>query len=108
MPKIVIKNLDNKVISFNETSKTILATLHDNFIDWMHACGGKGRCTTCKAVVEKGMENLTPLTVHEERFKAMKALKENERLTCQCVVEKNEVLIKVPESGKLPHMTYSD
>lgn len=108
MPKIVVKNLDNKIISSNETPKSILEILQDNFIDWMHACGGKGRCTTCKAIILEGEENLAPLTIHEKRFSDIKALKVNERLACQCIVEKGEVLIKVPDTGKLPHMKYSD
>lgn len=108
MPKIVIKNLDNKVISTNENSNSVLDALHNNFIDWMHACGGKGRCTTCKMIVLEGMENLAPATTHEERFKEMNALKENERLTCQSILQKDEIVIRVPEAGKLPHMKYSD
>ncbi|MBL6446541.1 (2Fe-2S)-binding protein [Fulvivirga sp. 29W222] len=108
MPKIVVKNLDNKIISSNEMSVSILKMLQDNFIDWMHACGGKGRCTTCKAIILEGEENLSPLTVHEKRFAEMNALKANERLTCQCIIEKGEIIIKVPETSKLPHMKYSD
>lgn len=108
MPKIVITNIDNKIISTNENSTTVLKVLHENFVDWMHACGGKGRCTTCKMIVVEGMENLGSLTDHEKRFKEMNALKENERLTCQCLLEKGEIIIKVPETGKLPHIRYSD
>ncbi|WP_040495825.1 2Fe-2S iron-sulfur cluster-binding protein [Fulvivirga imtechensis] len=108
MAKIVITNIDNKVISTNEKSNTVLKILHENFIDWMHACGGKGRCTTCKMIVIEGMENLGHLTVHEKRFMEMDALKENERLTCQCILEKGVVTIKVPETSKLPHIQYSD
>ena len=92
MPKIVVKNLDNKIISSNETPKSILNILQDNFIDWMHACGGKGRCTTCKAIILQGEENLAPITTHEKRFADMGALKPTERLTCQCIVEKEKSL----------------
>lgn len=108
MPKIVIKNLDNKVITTNETAATVLSLLHNNFIDWMHACGGKGRCTTCKMIVLEGMENLAGPTRHEERFRDIGALKENERLTCQAILRQEQLVIRVPESSKLPHMSYSD
>ncbi|MCB0504971.1 MAG: 2Fe-2S iron-sulfur cluster binding domain-containing protein, partial [Cyclobacteriaceae bacterium] len=53
MPKITISNQGQKVVNFNlnnEKPKPILAILQENYIDWMHACGGNGRCTTCRCV----------------------------------------------------------
>lgn len=107
MPKIVIKNLDNKTIVSNDNTKTVLSLIHQNGIDWMHACGKKGRCTTCKMIVEEGMENLEELTDQESRFREMKALKPNERLTCQAILNTGTIVIKVPEVGKLPHLNYT-
>lgn len=67
----------------------------------------KGRCTTCKMIVEEGMENLGELTSAEERFRNQKRLAQNERLACQAVVL-GDVKIKVAERNKFPHMEYSD
>ena len=36
----------------------------------MHACGAKGRCTTCRLQVLAGQENLSPLTAAELRYRA--------------------------------------
>ena len=108
MPNIVIKNLDNCVVSTNDASKSILGIMQENFVDWMHACGGKGRCTTCKAIILSGGDNLEPPTAHEERFTDLGALAPNERLACQCVVKQGEIVVMVPERSKLPHMTYSE
>ena len=71
----------------------------------MHACGGKGRCTTCKVIVLKGHEHLISVTPAENRYRAMGALKSNERLSCQVRIL-GDVTIAVPEEYKLPHIDY--
>ncbi len=38
--------------------------------DWMHACGAKGRCTTCRIVLVSGADALTPPTAAELRYRA--------------------------------------
>lgn len=107
MVKIVIENLDRQELEVNDTTKTVLAHFQDHFIDWMHACGAKGRCTTCKMIVLKGLENLNEMTSAELRYYKQGALHTGERLTCQAVA-KGDLLVKVPNSGKLPHLRYSD
>ena len=47
MPKITISNLGQKVVDFNiinGSPLSLLALLQENDLDWMHACGGNGRC----------------------------------------------------------------
>ncbi|HCM75720.1 MAG TPA: ferredoxin [Cytophagales bacterium] len=107
MVKIVIENLGRKELLVNNLSNTVLTHLQENFLDWMHACGAKGRCTTCKMVVIDGMENINELTKAELKYKNAGALLHNERLTCQATIN-GDITIKVPDSGKLPHLTYSD
>lgn len=107
MPEISIQNLSNTSVSTNEDGKVVLKILHENSVDWMHACGGKGRCTTCKMIVIKGMENLSPPSEFENKVKQLGALKENQRLACQCKLHGN-IQINVPEENKLPHLNYSD
>jgi len=106
MPTITIKNLDNKSIPHQAEKKPALILLHENQVDWMHACGGKGRCTTCKMIVHEGEESLTAKSPFEKQCSEDGRLDHNERLACQCQV-KDDLVISVPESGKLPHVKYS-
>ncbi len=107
MPKIVIQNLYNKEVFIHNEEETLLDTIHANDIDWMHYCGKKGRCTTCKAIVIQGQNNLSPTSEAEQKYRSMKKLLEDERLTCQCSVI-GDVIVKIPEKNKFPHMKYSD
>ena len=106
MPTITIKNLENKSIICTDTSQTVLQVLHENNIDWMHACGAKGRCTTCKMIVHEGLVALNKESVFEKQFRSLGQLKKNERLTCQTQATE-DLLISVPESSKMPHINYS-
>jgi len=85
----------------------MLDVLHQNYVDWMYACGGKGKCITCKAIVVDGMENLGELTPAEVKLRSNGKLLPDERLCCQAVLEGN-VTIQVPELYKLPHVNYSE
>lgn len=107
MAKIVIKNLQDTTIKSTEIDRSVLATIHSNYIDWMHACGGKGRCTTCRMIVVKGIDNLSPPTDFEQKVINLGKLAENERLACQCKLLKEEIQIEVSQENKLPHVTYS-
>lgn len=107
MVKIVIENLGQKEIISNDTSRSLLRTIHEAGVDWMTGCGGKGRCTTCKAIVVSGELNLPPLTPAEVRYRNLGALGADERLACQ-VRALGDLRIRVPEEYKLPHMHYTD
>ncbi len=107
--KITIKNLNNLTVQNNDNEKTVLSVLQENCVDWMHACGAKGRCTTCKMIVDEGIENLSLITEAEERFLSMGKLDiKKERLTCQTRLLKGEIKVVVPNHSKLPHMKYSN
>jgi 2Fe-2S ferredoxin len=105
MALLTIQNLPGAVIEV-PTQTTLLAALQDAGYDWMHACGAKGRCTTCRVQVLAGMENLGPLTVAELRYRLAGRLHADERLTCQARVLGGEVLGRVPEATQLPHQRY--
>lgn len=107
MAKILIENLFGKILEVQDLNRTLLQHFQDNQLDWMHACGGKGRCTTCKVVVHKGVENLSPLSQAEQRYRQINALKGNERLSCQVRLTA-DIAVSVPEVYKLPHVRYSD
>jgi len=107
MVKIVIENLGRKELEVDNESKTILMHLQDHFVDWMHACGAKGRCTTCKMEVVGGIENLNNPTDAEIRYRNAGELMPGERLTCQAKLS-GDIIIRVPKSGRLPHLSYTD
>ena len=107
MALIVIDNLAKKTIQVQDFSKTLLQHLQDAQTDWMHACGGKGRCTTCMVQIVKGLENLEPKTSFENKYESQGIIQYNERLACQAKII-GDVTIFVPDENKLPHITYSD
>ena len=106
MAVIVIKNLEKKTLEVQDFSKTLLQHVHENGLDWMHTCGGKGKCTTCKVIVLQGEENLEPKTQAELRYESQGLLADGERLACQLKIA-GDITIWVPEENKLPHMKYS-
>ena len=107
MPSITIQNLDHKTVAVKKSLQTVLHAVGAEGIDWMHACGGKGRCTTCMMKVLEGMEQLSPLSEGELRMQKLGRLPDGYRLACQTKVE-GDVVVQVPDVNKLPHMTYSE
>jgi 2Fe-2S ferredoxin len=73
----------------------------------MHACGAKGRCTTCKMIVLDGAENLTSPSEAEIRYRKAGLLPDPQRLACQTKTN-GALKIAVPEQSKLAHLTYND
>lgn len=105
--KVVIQNLNRQEIWVDEPEKSLLFHIGKAGIDWMQACGQKGRCTTCQFHVEKGEENLSPLTEQELKFRELRRLSMDNRLACQVKVS-GPVVISVPNAVKLPHIVYSE
>ncbi|WP_162051535.1 2Fe-2S iron-sulfur cluster-binding protein [Pontibacter pamirensis] len=106
MLKLTVQNLAQLEVKV-APGQTLLQALQAQGNDWMHACGGKGRCTTCRIIVLQGLEHFGPLTEAETRYRNRGRLQENERLTCQCTLESGDATGKVPEQTKLPHLLYS-
>lgn len=106
MPRIVIANLSEKVIEAEDLAQTLLQHLHHHGQDWMHACGAKGRCTTCKFIVLEGMHNLSGKTRTEQKYEDQGFLQARERLACQVIIF-GDVRIAVPDEYKLPHLSYT-
>jgi adenylate cyclase len=63
---------------------TILDGILLNGIPHAHVCGGRGRCTTCRIRIEKGMENLNKPGFDENSILHKISAPENVRLACQC------------------------
>ena len=106
MALLTIENLPCAAVEV-PAGATLLAALQAAGQDWMHACGAKGRCTTCRVQVSGGLENLSPPTVAELRYQAAGRLLPTERLTCQARLPTGCVTGRVPEAVQLPHVRYS-
>ncbi len=104
MPEIRILNLKNRKVNVS-ADESVLKAFQSEFIDWMHACGGKGRCTTCAFNVVEGGEQLSPIVPAEQRFRDNGRLAVNQRLACQVHCE-GKVVIEVPPANQLPHISY--
>jgi 2Fe-2S ferredoxin len=105
MALLTIENLPGAAVEV-PAGATLLAALQAAGHDWMHACGAKGRCTTCRLQVSAGLANLSPLSDAELRYRAAGRLQGTERLTCQARLPAGEVTGRVPEATKLPHVQY--
>ena len=105
MALLTIENLPGAAVSV-PTGSTLLAALQAAGHDWMHACGAKGRCTTCRLQMRAGLENLSPPTAAELRYQAAGRLLPTERLTCQAQLPAGDATGRVPEATKLPHIHY--
>ncbi|MGI4867455.1 MAG: 2Fe-2S iron-sulfur cluster-binding protein [Janthinobacterium lividum] len=105
MPLLTIENLPGPPIVV-PAGATLLAAVQRAGHDWHHACGAKGRCTTCRVQLVAGAENLTPLTEPELRYRAAGRLLPTERLTCQARLPEADAVGRVPEGAKLPHVEY--
>lgn len=108
MVKIRIQNLGDRAIESENTARKVIELIHENGIDWMHACGKKARCTTCKMSIVNGQENLSSETVQEQHFRDLNRLLPNERLACQAHLLHGVLTIRVPDSSKFPHLTYTE
>lgn len=66
-----------------EKGMTLLEISQANGIPHAALCGGKGRCTTCRVVVEDGADTLPPPSVVEAKSLAAVGAPEGTRLACQ-------------------------
>lgn len=63
--------------------QTILATSRASGVPHTALCGGRGRCTTCRVIVEEGLEHLPPPSEAEARTLSAVGAPPNARLACQ-------------------------
>lgn len=62
---------------------TLLEMSRSKGIPHTALCGGRGRCTTCRVIVEGGAENLPPPTAQEQASLSAVGAPPNARLACQ-------------------------
>ena len=85
MPLLTIQGLPGPPLDV-PAGTTVLAAIHARGQAWWHACGAKGRCTTCRVRVLAGAEHLAPPTAPELGYRAAGRLGPAERLACQARV----------------------
>ncbi len=103
----MIQNLNRQEIAIENEEKTIIFNFGLAGLDWMQACGQKGRCTTCAFEILEGKEFLSPESEPELKYREMGRLPEGFRLACQTRTSGN-IVIRVPDALKLPHLIYSE
>lgn len=63
--------------------QTLLETSRESGVAHTSLCGGRGRCTTCRVIVEEGLSDLPPPSETERRTLASVSAQPNARLACQ-------------------------
>ncbi|WP_147108952.1 adenylate/guanylate cyclase domain-containing protein [Tateyamaria sp. syn59] len=63
--------------------QTILETSQSSGVPHTALCGGRGRCTTCRVIIEEGLDDLPPPSEAEARSLAAVGAPPNARLACQ-------------------------
>ncbi len=87
MPQIKVFP-DNQ--TFNAPHKTTLlkASLKKGILH-QHACGGRGKCSTCRVRVLEGLENCQERTRRENQVASILQFEDDIRLACQTVIRGN-------------------
>jgi class 3 adenylate cyclase/nitrite reductase/ring-hydroxylating ferredoxin subunit/CDGSH-type Zn-finger protein len=73
---------DNKKINITEEESILIASLRNN-ISHLSACGGNGKCSTCRVEVTTGLENCFPRNEVEQKLADKLSFPDNIRLACQ-------------------------
>lgn len=68
------------------SNTTILTASLGAGIPHTHVCGGRARCSTCRILVTKGVENCRPRNDAEARLARIKGFSPQVRLACQTTV----------------------
>ena len=79
-----------------EEGTTLLEAAKSLGIPLESLCGGEGWCGKCKVIIEKGMENLTPMGSAEAKLLTDREIAANYRLACRAAI-KGDVVASVPE-----------
>lgn len=98
MPKLTVENVGEFEV---ESGKRLVLALTDNaHVDQLHACGGAGRCTTCRVEFIEGEPN--QMTVAEKTTLEARELS-GCRLSCQILCDHDmtvRVISRLEGSGR--------
>ncbi len=90
---------EKRLIDCPEDSSILKATL-DSGIDHTHACGGQGKCSTCRISIREGIENCNPRNEAEQKIADLLNFPPEIRLACQSTI-KGDISIRRIVSDKL-------
>lgn len=88
-----IKFVGEKTITVNQDQTVLDASLQAG-IPHFHACGGKGKCTTCRVLVLEGEENLIPPNKKEAKLRNSIQMTSSIRLACQTRILREPVVLE--------------
>ena len=81
-----------------EQGETVCDALLRNEIDIEHACEKSCACTTCHVVVREGFDSLEdPDELEEDYLDKAWGLEPESRLSCQAVVEDENLVVEIPK-----------
>ena len=87
-----VEFIGDRSIKVNQGESILNASLAAG-IPHYHACGGNGKCSTCRVLIKEGIGNLTPYTEKEKLLRERLRIPENVRLACQTFVIGSPVLL---------------
>ncbi len=76
---------DNKKIDISVNETILTASLRNN-VAHLSACGGTGKCSTCRVEITNGLENCSSRSELEEKQAKKLSFPENIRLACQTTI----------------------
>lgn len=97
MPKVTVLPLGITIEA--DDGQTIMDAARAAGYYWPTTCAGKGECTTCAGLIERGIENLSPMGRYESsnlvRQRGRLSLQSSIRLCCQARVH-GDVEVRKP------------
>jgi class 3 adenylate cyclase/nitrite reductase/ring-hydroxylating ferredoxin subunit len=81
MPKLMYVDT-NKSYDF-KSGKSILNVSISNNVNHLHACGGLGKCSTCRVQITEGLDNCAPRSDKEQNIAEKLEFPDDIRLACQ-------------------------
>ena len=102
MPKVIIKphpELCPDGIEFDaEPGSSLCEAMLDNKVNIEHACELSCPCATCHVVVLDGFNKLNEATeIEEDLLDKAWGLEQRSRLSCQVVIDKEDLTIEIPK-----------
>src|SRR3990167_4049845 len=97
MPKITFNHAGRIDV---EKGLSILEAALEHQVPIYHTCGGNCSCSTCRVIVLKGAENLSPMDEAEKQVLDSFDLKHPYRLGCKALVLKEKEEVKIPNREK--------
>ncbi|RMG56089.1 MAG: 2Fe-2S ferredoxin [Acidobacteria bacterium] len=79
-----------------EEGTTILQASRAHQIGLSHCCGGRALCTTCRVIVQQGIDHLSDIEEHEYDMLELLHLGPSYRLGCQARIY-GDVVVRIPD-----------